>query len=65
MSNPLVPVVDPTAVCDPASEPDLAIDYAECLFEDGWTFEQVGEWAKVLTILCPHSLRLNLTARTN
>jgi hypothetical protein len=60
-----VPVVDPTADIDPSRVPERAYALAECLFGEGWTIHQVGEWAKVLALLSRHMLKLELSERNN
>ena len=61
MRPELVPLVDPER---PTNYRDVE-DCAEILLNEGWTWEQVGNWAREVFLLQPPLLRLRLGRRRN
>jgi len=61
----LVPIVAPYVPAGPERDFDRMHDYITCLYREGWSVDQVGEWSKAVWMFSPLCLRTSLTVRGN
>lgn len=59
----LVPLIDPERSIDRSFE--HMSDCTQILLDEGWTWQQVGNWARLAFQLQPRFLRLRLGRRRN